>query len=94
MQVETFETLNAVIFPFSKANYCAHTLTYVSGALLWSTDIAGFGSTTQGVTPKVKSCLSNWRDRERESETEPNREQRKRYNQSRAKPKAKKFKEC
>lgn len=38
-----------------------HTHTYVSGALLWSTDIAGFWSNTQGVPPKVKSCLSDWR---------------------------------
>lgn len=39
----------------------AHTHMYVSGALLWSTDIAGFWSNTQGVPPKVKSCLSDWR---------------------------------
>ncbi|TKS77100.1 MICOS complex subunit mic25a [Collichthys lucidus] len=47
-----------------------HTHTHVSRALLRSTDVAGFGSNTQGVPRKVKSCLSDCR----ESETEPNRE--------------------
>ena len=89
LQVETSETLNAVIFPFSKANYRgrAHTHTYVSGAPLWSTDMEGFGSNTLGVPPEVKSCLSDWRGRVNQGQTEVESE-------SAAKPKATKFREC
>lgn len=47
--------------PTTEAHTHTHTQTFVSGALLWSADIAGFGSNTQGVPPKVKSCLSGWR---------------------------------
>ena len=67
-----------------------HIHRYISGSLLWSTDIAGFGSNTQGAAPKVKSCLSDWRlrcrngttEREKEVESESSKSQSKKLKKS------------
>lgn len=71
LQVETSET-KCCVFPLQQGQLLRHTHThmYVSAALLWSTDIAGFGSNTQGAPPKVKSSLSDWRERVKQSQTE------------------------